>query len=381
MKIGLTFPGCHRRGGVERVIYECAGFLAGRGHDVTVFANEWDRADNTRGVRYRHVPARRVPGFLYGRSFSRHCTRALASSGLDVFNTHGVVCPADGVHWVHSVHRAWLERCREFRPPWSFGRFRQRVNPLHPVLLRMEEAHFRRRRYRRLLATTEVVRDDLERLYDVPPEDVTIIPNGFAPAEFNPQRRTERRAAMRAKLGLRDDEVALLFVANELARKGYGTILEALRQGGPGRFRVLVVGRVSEKQTMREARRHGLTEQITYCGPTGDVSAFHAAADAFVLPTQYEAFALAILEALGSGLPVVTTRIPGAMNAIRPGVNGYLIDDPRDGEQLRAKLDLLLDDEHRAWLSAQAPATVAHHHWPVLLTRYEEVLQSCASRC
>ncbi len=381
MRIGLAFPGCHRRGGVERVIYECAGFLAGRGHHVTVFANAWDRTDNTRGVQYRHVPARRFPGFLYGDSFSRHCARALAGSKLDVFNSHGVVCPGDGVHWVHSVHRAWLERCREFRPPFSLGRFRQRINPLHPVLLRMEETHFRRRRYRRLLATTEVVKSDLARLYDVPPGDVTIIPNGFAPAEFNPQRRLERRAAMRARLGLREDEVALLFVANELARKGYGTILEALRLGGSDRFRVLVVGRVSEKQTMREARRHGVAEQVIYCGPTGDVSAFHSAADAFVLPTQYEAFALAILEALGSGLPVVTTRIPGAMNAIQPGVNGYLIDDPRSGEQLREKLDLLLDDEHRARLTAQAPATVVHHHWPTILTRYEEVLQACASPC
>ena len=76
---------------------------------------------------------------------------------------------------------------------------------------------------------------------------------------------------------------------------------------------------------------------------------------------------------------MVTTRVPGAMNAIQPGVNGYLIDDPRSGEQLREKLDLLLDDDLRARLTAQAPATVTHHHWPTILTRYEEVLRSCAS--
>ncbi len=144
-------------------------------------------------------------------------------------------------------------------------------------------------------------------------------------------------------------------------------------------MRLLVVGRAPQAQIVREARRCGLADQVIACGPTGDVGAFHAAADVFVLPTQYEAFCLAILEALGSGLPVVTTRVPGAGDAIRPGVNGYLIDDPRSGEQLREKLLLLLDDDHRALLSRRAPATVAHYQWPSVLTRYEEVLQtSCA---
>ena len=381
MNVALTFPGCHRRGGVERVVYECAGFLAGRGHGVTVFAQDWEPGDAAaRGVSYRHVPARRTPGFLHGTRFFRNCSRAVARARPDVLNAHGVICPTGGVHWVHSVPRAWLERCREFRPPWSLGRLRQRLNPLHPRLLRLEEEHFRGRRYRRVLALTETVRADLGRLYDVPAADVTVISNGFSPTEFNPARRAERRGATRARLGLREDEVALLFVANELERKGYATLLEALRLLGPGRRRrLLVVGRVSRARVMREAQRGGVADQVIACGPTGDVAAFHAAADVFVLPTQYEAFCLAILEALGSGLPVVTTRVPGAGDAIQPGVNGYLMDDPRSGEQLREKLELLLDDDHRARLSRQAPATVARYQWPAVLSRYEEVLRSCCA--
>lgn len=378
MNVALTFPGCHRRGGVERVVYECAGFLAGRGHRVTVFAQDWEQGDVARGVRYQRVPARRRPGFLHGNRFFRNCSRAVAQARPDVLNAHGVICPTGGVHWVHSVHRAWLERCREFRPPFSFGRLRQRLNPLHPLLLRLEEEHFRARRYRKVLALTEAVKADLGRLYDVPAADVTVISNGFSPTEFNPERRAERRAAMRSRLGLRENEVALLFVANELARKGYATILDAMRSLKSDRLRLLVVGRVPSEKVLREARRCGVGDRVTACGPTGDVSAFHAAADLFVLPTQYEAFCLSILEALGSGMPVITTRVPGAGDAIQPGVNGYLMDDPRSGEQLREKLLRLLDDDHRALLSRQAPATVVGYQWPAVLTRYEQVLQSCA---
>jgi glycosyltransferase involved in cell wall biosynthesis len=62
-----------------------------------------------------------------------------------------------------------------------------------------------------------------------------------------------------------------------------------------------------------------------------------------VLPTQYEAFCLAILESLGSGLPVVTSRVPGAHDAVQHGVNGALITDPRDGHELAEALRPLLN--------------------------------------
>ncbi len=373
MKVALSFPGCHRRGGVERVVFECAGFLAHRQHDVTVYAEEWEEADKP-GVRYRRVEARRRPGFLRGASYFHECSELLARESFDVLNTHGAVCPTGGVHWVQSVHRAWLERCAEFRPPFSAARIRQRLNPLHPVILKLEETHFRERRYRKLIATTEKVREDLHRFYGVPAADVEVIPNGFSPAEFNPERRAERRAAMRAKLGLRPDDVALLFVANELDRKGFETILGALKILASPRLRLLAIGKPSAAAIQKSAERFGVARQVTACGPTSDVAAYHAAGDLFILPTQYEAFSLAILESLGSGVPVITTEVPGARDAIRPGENGALIRDPKSAEELAAALAPLLDDARREALSASTPATVREYQWPSVLEKYERVL-------
>ena len=162
-------------------------------------------------------------------------------------------------------------------------------------------------------------------IYGVPAEDVVVIPNGFSPTEFNPQRRYAKRKQMREQLGLRPEQIALLFVANELERKGYRTILSALQLLKRADIRVLVVGKANTNITKQLAQEHGVAEQIIVCGPTTNVADFHAASDIFVLPTQYEAFCLAILEALGSGLPVVTTQVPGAHDAIQPGVNGFLI--------------------------------------------------------
>ncbi|MDR3707774.1 MAG: glycosyltransferase family 4 protein [Capsulimonadaceae bacterium] len=377
MRIALSFPGCHTRGGVERVVLECARFLSGRGHDITVFASEFDPAMPDQ-VHCAPVHISAHPTFFQGPSYQTNAGRAIAAGDFDVLNTHGCVCPVDGVHRVHSVHRAWLEYSKSFRKPFSAARIKQLLNPLHPVLLRMEREHFGRRRYRKLIALTEQVRDDLKRFYNVPEEDVVVVPNGFAPSEFNPGRRQRERAALRSKLGLSDDQFALLFVANELERKGYPAILDALSRLDDPSMILLVLGRTDERVVMEHARQKGVEAQVRYCGATRDVGAYHAASDLFVLPTQYEAFCLAILEALGSGLPVVTSNVPGARDAIRPGMNGLLIEDPCSASQLADAIDAFRRRDDLEDLAWKISASAVEYEWPAVLARYEEVLLKCA---
>jgi UDP-glucose:(heptosyl)LPS alpha-1,3-glucosyltransferase len=374
MNVALSFPGCHRRGGVERVVYECARFLAARNHRVSVVSQDFESIP---GVRHLPVPGSRSPSLLSSLAYSHHAPRRIRNAGFDVLATHGTVCPRWGVHWVQSVHRAWLERAALMRPPGSLARLKQRLNPAHLFLLHLEEKHFRNRAYRRLIATTPRVRDDLLRLYGVPPEDVEILPNGFSPSEFNPERRAQRRELMRRRLGLLPNETVLLFAANELARKGFPTLLSALRALRSHRFRVLVTGRPCVREIRSAARKMGVEDFVLACGSTNEIADYHAAADLFVLPTQYEAFSLAILEALASGLPVITSSVPGARDAIRPGVNGFLLQNPLDGKELASVLRNLCPAQI-ASLSAQAPRTVESHQWPRLLLRYEAILAQAA---
>ena len=377
MKVALSFPGCHRRGGVERIVYECARFLASRDHDVHVFAQEWDAIPDAR-VTFHRVPKPRAPAFRAVLNYQRDCEKMLRETTYDVLNTHGVVCPTGGVLWTQSIHRAWLERSKTMRSPLSIARFKQRLNPLHRVLLALDEEHYAQRNYQKIIATTNDVRDDLNRLYAVPQNDVVVVPNGFNPQEFNPATRSARRAEMRQKLGLKADDIALLFVANELERKGFQTLLEAIKILKRRDVRVISVGRVDSNAVMKSAEAFGVRDQVLACGSTQDVAGFHAASDLFVLPTQYEAFCLAILESLGSGLPVVTTRVPGAYDAIVEGENGALIDDPKSGAQLARALEPLLERRVREEMADKTPATVAQYQWPRVLERYESVLQQHA---
>ncbi len=374
MRVALSFPGCHRRGGVERVVYECASYLASRGHETHLFAAECDGSLDSRVTRHV-VPVPEQPAAFRPWHFRRSSARQLRSGGTGyVHSAFGVESPDDGVLWVGSVHRAWLEisgESRDFK-----GRLRQRLNPFHPVILNLERRYYQGRRYRRLIALTEQVKSDLQRFYQVPDEDIIVLPNGFSPTEFNVETARERREAMRAELGYRPSDRVVIFVANELERKGFGQLLRAIAGLGDPTLQLLVVGRVTSAGYAGEIERLGLADRVRFTGPTSDVAAYYAAADVFALPTQYEAWGLVIVEALACGLPVVTSRLAGAAQVVFEGHTGELLDDPFDVDEISRRLGQVLSRNDVS--AAEIAQSVQSYAWPNILRRYEALLLECA---
>jgi UDP-glucose:(heptosyl)LPS alpha-1,3-glucosyltransferase len=371
MKVALSFPGVHRRAGVERVAAECARFLATRGHEVHVFANDFEQFGLPNLTSHR-VPMRQRPGFMRPISFYQACSKMLRPSEYDAVGSFGAECPYGGVYWAQSVYRAWLEYAKAFRPPLSLARWKQRLNPSNPVLLRMEANHFGKRNYRKVIALSPEVKADLARFYSVPDEDVAVLPNGFAPEEFNPQRASQRRAEMRKKLGYGDNDRVVVFAANELERKGFGPLVRAMARLNNPVAKLLVVGRVKPDAYIAEMDQLKMTDRVQFAGSTSDVAAYYAAADIFALPTQYEAWGLVIIEAMACGLPVLTSRLAGAAISVQEGHNGLLLDAPADSDEIAAKLKPLLAGEHAD--AATIGASVMDYAWDHVLIKYEQIL-------
>lgn len=378
MRLALSFPGAHRRGGIERVVLECASFLQAQGHETHLFASEWDSERLPPAVTTHLVPIPRrgslLRTFLYARR-SRRALRALTPPA-HAYAAFGVLSPTGGVMWVPSVHKAWLEASRRQRG--LRGRIKQSLNPLHPLLLAMEYHWFARRKYKRLVALTEQVKADLVRLYGVPPADIDILPNGYAPEEFNWARAQEHRAQMRASLGYSANDTVVVFVANELERKGFGPLLRAIAQLNSPHVHLLAVGRLNPQVYAPEIARLGMTGRVQFPGPSGDVALSYAAADVFVLPTQYEAWGLVIVEALACGLPVITSRLAGAARAVREGENGLLLDDPNDVSEIAACLRTVLEGGPRR--SEAIAQSVLAYIWPHILAQFEKILLQNADK-
>jgi len=377
LKAAISFTGCYRRGGIERAVLECANYLAARGHETTLYVSEWDKEALNPAVITRPVPIPKRGSLLRLLAFYRRSRRALAAQNPppEVHSAFGVLCPPGAVLWVPSVHKQWLEVSRRQRD-WK-GRLKQRANLNHPVLLAMERSYYGRRRYKKLIALTENVKADLVRLYDVPPADVAVLPSGYWPAEFSFTRLEENRAPKRRELGYADGDRVVIFVANELERKGFGPLLRAIsRLNDPG-VHLLAVGRLNPKRYTAEIQRLGMADRVKFTGPVDDVTTAFAAADVFALPTQYEAWGLVILEALACGLPVLTSRLAGAAVTVREGETGSLLDDPRDEAEIALKLQPLLDGE--IVRSGAIAESVLEYSWERILARYEQILHECAA--
>lgn len=377
MDLGLVFLGCHRRGGVERSMWEMARFFASR-HDVTVYAAEIDGA-GLAGVNQVVVEVPDGPRYRFPRRFSLAARAQLQRAQHDHVLSFGVAEIDADVLWVNSVHRAWIEQSTGLMRGGLRSSSLRRWLPHHRMLLAMERDYFRAPSVQHVVTVSDIVANDINRLYGVPRSLTTTIHNGFDPAEFAPLEEGDRRQ-VRAELGLADDDIALVITANELHRKGLATLLEAVAMVGDRRLRVVLAGRTPPTAYARQIERLGLTDQFRYLGTRTDMGQILGASDLFVLPTQYEAFCLAIVEALASGLPVVTTTVPGAADLIADGSNGRLLTDPRDAAGLAEILREAADGEQRAkWASAAAPS-VADHTWQRLFERAEALLADLPSR-
>jgi UDP-glucose:(heptosyl)LPS alpha-1,3-glucosyltransferase len=215
------------------------------------------------------------------------------------------------------VHAAWLERRASFEPAWKpwFRRFSRK----HRELLHLERELFAQGGAGMIIANSRMVQAEITSRFGYPAEQIHVVYNGVPPAEAP----TGAREQVRQELGLPASANVLLFAGSGWERKGLRFAIEALEQARGCEPILLVAGRGS---------RRGLpaSERVRFLGPVADLRRYHAAADVFVLPTIYEPFSNACLEAAAAGLPVITTRHNGFAEVIDPGPEGEVLEDPRD---------------------------------------------------
>ena len=199
----------------------------------------------------------------------------------------------------------------------------------HRVVLALERRVFTATP--RIVAISRAGADEIARLYPVAPDRLTTIYNGVDLDRFHPDNRGRHRRAARAEAGIPDGAWLLLFVGSGFARKGLDTAIEALATAGDPGARLLVTGKGDPAPYVRLAERLGLGARVSWLGPRQDIERWYAAADVIVLPTRYEPFGNVHLEALASGVPVVTSTRAGGAELIEPGRNGAVAepDDPR----------------------------------------------------
>jgi UDP-glucose:(heptosyl)LPS alpha-1,3-glucosyltransferase len=164
---------------------------------------------------------------------------------------------------------------------------------------------------------------EAQEFFGYPAERIDVVPNGIPLVDFHPD--LEARSLRRKIMQLRDDEIAVLFVGSGWERKGLRYATDAVESLGK-KFRLFVAGRGRGRKVGGRAVQH--------LGAARDLPVLYAAADIFLLPTLYDPFSNACLEALATGLPVVTTRDNGFSEIIEQRVHGSILDAPSNIAQI-----------------------------------------------
>ena len=360
-------------GGAESYSVALVQQLAAR-HEIHVFAQE-SNEPVARATYHRVFCLSRKPRWLNQLLFAV-LTWLKTRSGFDVVHSHENTWHGQ----IQTIHVRPL-RYNLLVGQHGFLRIRQWLKvALSPRLLTyvlLEAARFKAGPGRHVVATSDNLRHECEQAYPHSAGSIAVITPGTHFVQHPPTRLQARR-----QLGLSDYDRWILFVANDYARKGLDTLIQALAKL-PQDVSLFVVGNARSAPRYRKlAEQAGLADRVRFMGSLDDLSPAYYAADCLAHPTLEDSFAMVVLEAMAHGLPVVVSgpQHCGISAQLTDGIQALLLADPKDALVLSERIDAVLASPTLAAHLREYALTFAQtYSWEAIALQYETLYQQAAS--
>ena len=369
MKLCIVTHSVAKNDGQGRVNYEIVWESIRRGHHVTLLAsNVAPELQQSRSVEWISVP---VEGWstelLRNAVFAWRSAEELRKHRLefDLIKVNGAITWAKAdVNAVHFVHSSWL------RSPVHTSRLRRDIYGAYQWLYTAWNANWEKKAFRQakvIVAVSQNVGKDLLDI-GVPSTSIRVISNGVDLQEFVPGD------AERKKFALPENVTLALFAGDiRTPRKNLDTVLRALVQ--VPELHLAVVGSAEGSPYVQLAKQLELEERVHFLGHRRDVSEIMRAVDFLVFPSRYETFGLVVIEAMASGLPVITATTTGAAELVTPEC-GIVLHDSDDTQALAEALSSLTKDSKKRNFMGQAARSVAEQHsWASMAKTYVDLFE------
>jgi UDP-glucose:(heptosyl)LPS alpha-1,3-glucosyltransferase len=338
-----------RKGGAERYLVDLCTRMASEDFEVHVYAEHWE--EEVQGIHFHLVKTIPFPKSARLLSFAVRATREMMNGHFDVTLGVGNTLAADVLQPHGGVHWAWFWRSlRAYDHPflWVIKFLGRVLSPKQWIQGYIENAPYKKNDFYRIVAISDMVKQDVMHWYGIPEGQIAVVYNGVDTERFHPRNR-QHREEIRKRHGI-GDQFVILFVSNNFRMKGLGYLVKALaeiRKEDRRPFKLLVLGRDRQRPYLRLAKKMGISKEVVFVGSTDEPEKYYGAADLLVHPTFYDACSLTVLEALASGLPVITTVLNGAAGTITDGQVGFVIQSPRDHHGLPEKIAFFFDERRR----------------------------------
>jgi glycosyltransferase involved in cell wall biosynthesis len=340
-------------GGPATYVPSIAGFLAGRGHDVTVVAFCSDPEPKGWPFRVVSIPRCFMP-LRYWKDFLA-VWREAARADLVYINEHLAlhVALAARLRGKPTVIRVCVDGTWEISHRLGWHDDTITAYQLRTYGWKVAFARRMQRLWwgwmRRIIAPSAFLKSIVEG-YGVPPQKVELIHNAY----HGPLQFTATREQCRQRLGVPADRVVLLTICRLMIWKGVDGLIRALAKL-PAGHHLYIAGDGDELEPWTAlARELGLADRVHFLGnvPHAEVMAWIRAADVFLLNSSYEGLSHTLLEVMWLGLPAAVSNVCGNPELIENRVNGRTFGF-QDEQAIAAAITELLADRERTALYVQ----------------------------
>ncbi|MGI4788770.1 MAG: glycosyltransferase family 4 protein [Janthinobacterium lividum] len=346
MKIGIIAAAIHRHGGMERAAAEVFERVAVH-HKVMAFSTDCELT----APNVTHIPIKAIsrPAILRHESFRRQVRALETETACTITNSIGAAAIDADVITAQFCHAAFTDRSGGLRGGTNLLR-RRYQNWAQQVYTDQERHAYTSARLKRVIAVSCGVKRELMQYYGLADAKIVVIPNAVDHRVFHPAANAEVKLELRRQLGLPESHFLALFVGGDWDRKGLRSAIEAI--AGLPDTTLVVVGQGDIKRFTHTAALAGVSRNVIFTGRSPCPQDYYAASDAFIFPSQYEAFSLVTLEAAASGLPLIALPINGTEELIEDGVNGFFARPA--SASFRSLLGLLQADRPRCRAMSEA---------------------------
>jgi len=346
MKILLIRKQYNFVGGAERYLESLIGELVDRGMETHLLCLDW-AGMHPPDLRIHHLPNRRPFHFWENVVFARQAEDFVRRGyAYDVVFSLERTILQDIYRAGDGLHQVWVERKRQFST--ALERAAMALNPMHATTCALERRTLDPDRTGFIIANSAMVKNEIATRTSFPAARVDVVPNGVDTSKFTPADEARKRL-IRAKYHIPDGKFVFLLVGSGFFRKGVRFAIDFVKRLRRPDVLLWVVGRgkLPSNADPRFVRHQAGATSI------GDI---YRACDAFILPTLYDPFANVTLEAMASGLPVITSGFNGAADVIRDGDEGWVWRDLRDTDAIAERATLLFRPEVRRTMGERARA-------------------------
>ena len=379
MKIALNIEHLDiNRGGAERYVYELAGEMQRAGHEVHIFCRD-GKSSSLSGIIFHIVPVIKQPDIFSTISFIKNSAVEIKKIQFDIVHVFGKNVYMNLFQPLGGSHRAsFIQNLRSIdNLPLKCLRFLATLFNLKKLLFfYIEKLQVKNKNKLKFIAISKMVKDAFIRYYNFPADNIDVIYNGIDLERFHPRNKSVYREKIRDHIGVDNDKIVLIFIANNFRLKGLngaiGTLANLKKKVGEEYFKLLVVGRGKRERFVKLIEKLNCIEDVIFTGPQEEIEKYLAASDICFQPSFYDPGSLVVLEALASGVPLVTTRFNGMGEIITNGREGFVVASPRNIEELSNKI--MFFKERSNMNRCSEAARILAEKYP-LERNYKEVLE------